>query len=49
MDQLYEKYLNQMMMIYNGLIKRPEYGKKKPLTKMSCYIGEFHRVSYQKM
>ena len=25
--------------VYNGLIKRPTYGKKKHPTKMSWYIG----------
>ena len=35
--------------INNDLIKRPEYGKKKHLTKISCYIVEFHMVHYQSM
>ena len=33
--------------IKNGLIKRPTYGKDKHLNKMSCSIGEFHKVNYQ--
>ena len=33
----------------NGLIKRPTYGKKKPPTKISCAIGEFHMTYYQTM
>ena len=28
--------------INNGLIKSPTYGKNKHITKISCYIGEFH-------
>ena len=35
--------------INNGIINRPTYGKKKQLTKISCYIGEFQRVHYQLM
>ena len=35
--------------IKNGLIKRQTYGKNKPLTKISCYIGKFNMVNYQPM
>ena len=35
--------------INNILIKRTTYGNKKHLTKISCSIGEFHKVHYQKM
>ena len=27
----------------------PKYGNKKHLSKISCYIGEFHKVNYQQM
>ena len=33
--------------INNALIKRPTYGKKKHMTKLSYYIGEFNKVHYQ--
>ena len=33
--------------INNGLIKRPTYGKKNNLTKISCSIGEFNKLHYQ--
>ena len=33
---------------YNiGLIKNPTYRKKKKLTKISCYIGKFHKAHHQ--
>ena len=32
--------------INNGLIKKSLFGKKKHLTKMSCYVGEFQKVQY---
>ena len=35
--------------INNGLIKRPTYGKKKHLNKMSCYIVELCKARYQTM
>ena len=35
--------------IKNGLIKRPTYGNKEHITKILCFIGEFHRVNYQPM
>ena len=35
--------------INNDLIKRPKYGKNQHLTKMSCCIGESHKVTYQSM
>ena len=35
--------------INNGIIKRPTYEKSKNITKMSWYIGEFHKVNYQPM
>ena len=35
--------------IKNSLIKRPTYVKNKNLTKMSCYICEFHKVHYQQI
>ena len=35
--------------IKNSPIKRPTYGKKKNLSKMSFYIGEFHKVHDQPM
>ena len=35
--------------INNGRIKRPTYTNNKHLTKMSCYIGEFHKLYHQPM
>ena len=35
--------------INNGLIKRPTYGKKEQLTKISCSVGKFHRLHYHPM
>ena len=32
-----------------GLTKSPAHGKKKHITKMSCYIGEFHKLHDQPM
>ena len=35
--------------INNNLIKRPTYGNKLHLTKISYCIGEFHMVNHQPM
>ena len=49
MDQFYAEYIEENYDINNGLPKRPKYGKKKQITKMSCYIVDFHKVHYKQM